>query len=869
MNFGKHDSERDLNDEIRFHMEKEIQASIAAGMSAQEARRRAAIAFGAMESAKEQCRQLRFGYWIETTLLDLGYGLRLLRKSPGFTFVAIAILAFGIGANTAIFSTVNAALLVRWPFSDPGKIVAVSEGTPAKHTWSLASVLNFEDYRRDAKTLDQLASCLTQSVNLTGQERPDRLIGSFVTANFFDLFGTKPILGRLFSAGEDQPGASNVAVLSYEAWQTRFGSDPNILSRRITLNNESYDVIGVLPRDYHLLFDSDVFITAQHYTSYRRDRISKPLLMVARVKHEFTLVQAEADLNTIAQRLARDYPEANANITVAVTDFRDLTNRFVRKPLLILLVAVGVVLLIACANLANLLLARGAQRQREMAIRAALGAGRSRTIRQLLSEAMILSTIGGAAGLALAYWSLPALLRLAPSSFDLATVAVLDTRVLLFSVLLIILTGALFGIIPALQLSHLQVSAVLGWGTRGVVAGASRERVRAAFVICQVAMSIMLLIGAGLLLRSFQALVAVDPGMNMSHLLTMEYRLPRNKYTTPEAQAAFHRELVARVSQVPGVVSSAMVRSLPFSGNWGQVNFVVPDEAVPEKGKEPVALQNTISSGYFSTAGIPLLSGRDFSDADTATSPPVAIVSKVFANRYLRGRDAIGRTIQLVATDPRYNGRRLLIVGVVGNAKQQSLRDTDEAEIYAPSSQDPGIFGTLVVRTAIEPMSLAEPVRKAVWSLDKDQPVWKVRTLQFLVRRDVESDRFVMLLMIGFGVLALGLSALGTYGVLSNAVNQRQQEIGIRMALGAQPSSLRRLVMARGLKLTLIGGALGLAAAAIGSRLLSGVLYGISTLDLPAYGFGWASMTAIALLASYLPARVATRVDPIKALRCE
>jgi putative ABC transport system permease protein len=371
------------------------------------------------------------------------------------------------------------------------------------------------------------------------------------------------------------------------------------------------------------------------------------------------------------------------------------------------------------------------------------------------------------------------------------------------------------------------------------------------------------------LLRSFQALLAVNPGMNMRNLLTMEYRLPPNKYKTPESRAGFHRELVERVSQVPGVVSAAMIRSLPFSGNWGQVNFVVPGGAMPEKGKEPSAFQNTISPGYFSTAGIPLMRGRDFSDADTAASPPVVIVSKAFADRYFGGQDAVGRTIQLVAPDPSYNGRRLTIIGVVGNAKQQSLRDTDEAEIYAPIPQDPGIFGTLVVRTAVDPMSMAEPIRQAVWSLDKDQPVWKVRTLEFLVERDVEGDRFLMLLMVGFGMLALGLSALGTYGVLSNAVNQRQQEIGVRMALGAQPGSLRRLIMGRGLKLTLIGGAIGLTAAAILSRLLTGVLYGISTLDVAAYAVGWATMTAIALLASYLPARLATRVDPVKALRCE
>jgi putative ABC transport system permease protein len=327
--------------------------------------------------------------------------------------------------------------------------------------------------------------------------------------------------------------------------------------------------------------------------------------------------------------------------------------------------------------------------------------------------------------------------------------------------------------------------------------------------------------------------------------------------------------MVSRVSQVPGVVSAAMVQALPFSGNWGQINFIVPGQDVPQKGKEPQVYQNTVSPGYFATAGIPLLQGRDFNDADGPDSSPVTIVSKAFVDRYLGGTNPVGREIQVVAADPTYNGRRLTIVGVVGNAKQMSLRDTDEAELYLASQQDPDLFGTLIVRTAPDPMSMAEPVRQAVWSVDKDQPVWKIRTVEFLVHRDMGSDRFLMLLMAGFGVLALVLSALGTYGVLSNAVNQRQQEIGIRMALGAQPASLRRLVMGRGIKLALIGGVIGVAAAAATSRLLSGVLYGISSLDLAAYLLGWATMTLIALLASYLPARVATRVDPVRALRCE
>src|SRR5207248_3034848 len=473
--FSKRRSERDLEDELRFHLEAEAQKNVSSGMSEEEARRQARLAFGVMEAAKEECREMRLGYWLETTMQDLGYGLRLLRKSPGFTVVAVAILALGIGANTAIFSTVNAVLLARWPFRHPEKIVVIAEGAPAKPGWSLVSVPNYEDYSREQKTFEQLALWIAQSVNLTGQERPDRLIGSFVSTNFFDMFGTRPQLGRLFVPGEDQPGAPYVAVLSYESWQTRFGSDPNILGRHITLNNESYTVVGLLPRGYHLPFDSDVYVTAQHQTSYKRDRATRPLLMLGRVKDNVSLEQAQADLNTIAHRLAHDYPTVNAGIGVAVTEFRDISQRFVRKPLLVLLGGVAVVLLIACANLANLLLARGSARQREMAVRAALGARRSRTVRQLVSEAMLIAVFGGLVGVMLAHWALPALLRMAPSTFDVSGVAVIDSRVLVFSLLLTVLTGVFFGAAPALQLSHISMASALGAGTRGAVQSGARE----------------------------------------------------------------------------------------------------------------------------------------------------------------------------------------------------------------------------------------------------------------------------------------------------------------------------------------------------------------------------------------------------------
>ena len=866
--FGRKRSEDELSEELQFHLEQEARKNLAEGMSDYEAWRRARVMFGAMEAVKEDCREQRVGSWLETVWRDLLYGLRLLRKSPGFALVAVAILALGIGANTAIFSAVNAVLLARWPFSHPEKVVFISENTTAKTDWTLVSVANFEDYRRQQKTFSQLALWVAQSVNLTGQDRPDRLVGSFVTADFFSIFEAKPAMGRLFLPGEDQPGASNVAVLSHDAWQTRFGADPKILGRQIMLNNESYAVIGVLPRGYRLPFDSDVFITAQHQTSYHRDRATKELLMMGRVRNDVSPAAAQLDLNTIAQRLADDYPNENAGIGITVTDFRQLLNNSVRMPLLVLLGAVALILLIACANLANLLLARGVQRQREMMVRIALGARRSRIVRQLVSETSLLAVIGGVCGIAVSAWALPLLLRIAPSSFKDVKIAV-DFRVLLFSLVLTLLTGLLFGVAPALQLSRVKVAPSLTSGSKGAVAGESGARVKAAFVVCQIAISIVLLVAAGLLIRSFQRLLTVNTGLSPERLLTMEYRLPRNKYTSKQSQAVFHRQLAQRVAQVPGVESSAIVQALPFSGNWGDLRYVPEGIAVPAKGKEPDAYTNLVTPEYFATVGIPLLRGRSFNDQDDAASPPVAIVSRSLADRDFAGQDPLGRTVQLIDSDTAINGRRVTIVGVVGDAKQISLRDTHEVEIYFPYPQQPGIFGTLVVRTAVDPMSLAEPVRQAVWSLDKDQPVWKVRTLAFLIDRDLDYDRLLMTLMSCFGVLAVLLTALGTYGVLSNTVSQRRREIGIRMALGANLDAVCRLVIRQGMKLVMIGTAIGLVAALIGLRLLASVLYGVSALDVTAYAAGCLLMLTVAFTAVYLPARRATRVDPATVLRCE
>jgi putative ABC transport system permease protein len=506
-----------------------------------------------------------------------------------------------------------------------------------------------------------------------------------------------------------------------------------------------------------------------------------------------------------------------------------------------------------------------------MAVRLSLGAKRSRIIRQLISETMLIAVTGGVFGVLLGYLMLPLLTRIAPSSFADVEVAI-DVRVLLFSVLLTLLTGVIFAIVPAIQLSRVNIAPGLNSAVRGVAQAATGTKARAAFVIFQVAISLVLLVGAGLMIRSFKKLIVSDTGMSTGQLLTMEYRLPRNKYANLEAQSAFHRELATRVGQVPGVVSSSIVQGLPFSGNYGQANYTVVGEPVPEKGKEPDAFTNRVTPEYFSTVGIPLLRGRNFNDQDGPDAPLVVVISRSLASRHFSTQDPLGKTLQLTGTDPDKDGKTgkpLTIIGVAGDAKQMGVRDNDLAEIYFPYSQTAGIFGTLVVRTAGDPMSFAEAVRQAVWTVDRDQPVWKVRTLQFLIQRDVEDERLLMTLLTGFGALAVLLTMLGTYGVLSNVVNQRRQEIGIRMALGAGRGVVRKMVLLQGIKLALIGGVIGILAAAAASRMLTSELYGIGMLDGVTYAAGCTAVMAIAFLASYFPARRATRVDPAVTLRYE
>jgi putative ABC transport system permease protein len=794
--------------------------------------------------------------------------MRTLLKRPGFTAVAVLTLALGIGANTAIFSVVNAVLLRPLPFKDSGRLVIVFETTQTVPR-DFVSVPNLEDYRAGTRSFEEFATFVPQSVNMTGAGEPERVVGAFTTSSLFALLNVNVERGRALGAEDDAVGGGLVAVLGNEYWQRRFGGDPSVVGRPLTFNGEPFTVVGVMPAGFQFHgVAPDVMLPAHKWPNYQVARSSHSAWVFGRLKPGVSRETAQAELGAIAKRLEEAYPADNKGRGVEVIGLQEEQVEDIRPALLILLAAVGFILLIACANIANLLLARGASRRKEVALRSALGASRVRLLRQLLTETLLLALLGGAAGLVFAQWGVDALLSLNSANIPLQggfrVDAALDSRVLLFSLGLSVLTGLVFGIVPALQLSKADLNSDLKEGGKTEGSGGSRSRLRGAFVVSQVALSLVLLVGAGLLLNSFYRLLRAEPGFDPRNLLTMEYRLPKNRYPKGGQQWAFHKEVVERVSRVPGVESAAVVRGLPFSGNGGSLTYLVPDRPAPPAGQEPKALENAIDPNYLHTVGLPLLSGRNFTLQDGPDAQPVVLVNRTMAEKLWPGEDPLGKRLEFPEAK-----MSATVVGVVGDAKQYDIGETQRPQVYTAYAQNPHIFGTLVLRANVEPLSLSKQVREAVWSVDPDQPVWKVRTVEYLLGVNVSDRRFLLYLMACFAGLALLLTALGIYGVVSYTVAQRTHEIGIRVALGAQGRDVLRLVLRHGMGLALLGVGLGLAAAYGVMRYLASLLYGVSATDPPTYAAVALLLAGVALVACLVPALRATRVDPMVALRHE
>ena len=812
---------------------------------------------------------------MQTLWQDVRYGARMMTKNPGFSLVAIVALALGIGANSAIFSVINAVLLRPLPFAEPERLVTVGntdlkQGTNEFFlTWP-----DFADYRAMNQSFQTLAGFDERDVTLTGTGEAARLHGAMVTSDLFPMLGVGPQIGRAFTAEEEKPG-THVVLLSHGLWQRRFNADPNVVGRAVGINGRSYTVAGVMPAGFAFPLGAEpveLWINAgvdgEGGAPLMKQRGNHYLEVLGRLKPGVTLAQAQAEIGRIAANLGQQYPDTNSAFGGIAVPFYQRVTGDARLALLVLLGAVGCVLLIACANVANLLLARASARRREIAIRAALGAGRGRVVRQLLTESVLLSLCGGVAGMMLALWGTEVLLAMVPKGLPRAAEASLDGRVLGFTLLISLLTGMLFGLAPAWQSLRTDLNDTLREGGRG---GDGRgSRVRSALIVSEVAVAFLLLVCAGLLINSFWRLRQVNPGFDPKSVLSFRVSLPGTQYDKPEKVEAFYQQLSSRIQAMPGVVSVSGVNPLPLSGNNAGVGFAI--EGQPTDPGRPFPYDTylrVIRPDYFQTMKIQLVAGRDFNERDKLESTPAAIINESLAKRYFPNQNPLGRRI-----NPSFgvDGRGVLwreIVGVVKDVHHASLSEDSDAEVYVAHTQAPWNTITVVARTSINPSSLIQSVRNEVRSLNPDLPVYDIRTLEDRISLTVAQPRFQMLLLTIFAGIALLLTAVGLYGVLAYNVAQRTQEIGIRMALGASAGKVRAMVVRQGMTLALAGIGLGLIASFAATRLLASLLFGVTATDPLTFALIGLAMLLIALAACWIPARRATKVDPMIALRYE
>jgi predicted permease len=868
--------ERDMDRELRFHLEMEIEGNVRRGMSPTEARREALMRFGGVEKFKEECREVRGAPLIDSLLQDIRYGVRILVRNPGFTVVAVLTLGLGIGANTAIFSVIYGVLMRPLPYQDGNQLVIVQQQAPLAHLLNVPfSVKEVQDYREQNQTLQGVVEHHSMSFTLLGGKEPQRVQTGVVSANFFDVLGVRPLLGRTFVDADEQHGSDAVIVLSYQYWKQSHGGDPGVVGRTFQMNNRPHTVIGVLPPIPQYPVEQDVYMPTSHCPTraseqFISNRNARMMSVFGRLKPGVPVSQAQADLSTLAGNLQKQYPDSyptSRGYAANVVSLQEELTRRARPTFMILLGTAGLVLLIACANVANLTLARLMRREREMAIRSSLGAGRGRLVRQLLTESTLLSFAGGLLGLALAAGGLQLLVSFAARFTTRSNEIKIDGLVLLFTLVVSVATGLIFGLMPAFS-SDKNLTGALKEGGGRTSAGIKRQRVRNLLIVAQVGVSFILLIWAGLMVRSLIKLQQVNPGFDPERVLAMRISPNWSKYNTTQETIDLLQRILDKARSEPGVLSAALGSTYPLNQlgiSNGPFNrgFQIENRPVPEGELLPQADFRTASTDYFETVRQPLVRGRTFNDGDKDKAPLVAVINQSTARHRWGDDDPIGRRISF---DRGQNW--LTVVGIVGDVRQYGLDKDPADEIYVPLAQG-GFGGNLLVRTALDPMSIVNLMREAVYEVDSDTAVDRVQTLEQVRSDAVASPRLTAILLGMFAGLALLITAAGIAGVMALSVNQRTHELGVRMALGASPGKVLRMVMGQGMAFVMIGLTAGLAGALLLGRLMSALLFGVAPTDPITFVGVGVILIGVAAAACFVPARRVTLIDPMLALRSE
>src|SRR5262245_55053989 len=862
--FNRKRREREFAEELESHLAMHIEDNLRAGMSPEEARRRALIKLGGVTLTKELYREQRGLPMLETLFHDLRFGERMLFKNPGFTLIAVVTLALGIGANTAIFSVVNAVVLRALPYAEPGRLVRFWETNPGRGWMDFqVSAPNFADWRKQQSVCEQLAAYEFNNLNFTGSGEPERVAALRVTANFFSVLGVAPANGRNFLPEEEQPGRSHVAILSDGLWGRRFGADLNLIGRQIQLSGASYTVVGVMPPGFQFTQGIGLWVPLTLDPASRST--GHNLSVIGRLKPGVSLAQAQASMDSIARQLEQQYPESNTGWGVGMSTFYDwIVPEQIRRSMLTLFAAVGFVLLISCANVANLLLARASARRLEMAIRAAMGASRWRVTRQLLTESLLLSTLGGFVGSLLAFWCTSLIKASTALNIPRLNETRLDVKALGFTFLIALGAGLIFGLAPAWQASRLALNETIKEGGRS--GGGKRQRLLGALVIAEVALALTLLVGAGLMIRSFMRLQNVPLGFAPNHVLTMRLALPTAKYGQGAPRVNFFEQLLQRLRATPGVINASAIYNLPLAGGDWAEEVTLEGRDAAQGGTPLPAEVNAVTPRYFQTMGVPLLAGRDFTEQDRGAfwfgeSPWTLIVNETFARRYWPNENPIGKRFRFGAN---VFGT---VIGVVGDVRSLSLEREARPAFYVSYGHFSFPALTIVVRASAPPETMTAALRAQVYALDHDLPVYNTRPMEQIVSNAAGQPRFQTLLLGLFSAAALSLAAIGIYGVMAYTVTQRTHEIGVRMALGLLTRATLRHVCGQGMLLVLMGATLGLAGAFVAARALKSMLFGVSPADPLTFAAVTVVLTLVAFAACWIPARRATKVDPLVALR--